>query len=177
MGIPMPTPEAAARSHIDAALQSAGWHIQDFAELNLAAGLGVAVREFPLARGHGTADYALYVAGKLAGVVEAKDEFVACYLPENRHQRKATWSEKKAPEGRWRSYGYEELLQRDKVSLDIFWLKDESLEDSANLPAPDVIAGEIVDDLRAALEQFEAIQTDLSRIGRMGARSRAGGGS
>ncbi|HEX8438991.1 HsdM family class I SAM-dependent methyltransferase [Archangium sp.] len=98
------------------------------------------------------------------------DEFVACYLPENRHQRKATWSEKKAPEGRWRSYGYEELLQRDKVSLDIFWLKDESLEDSANLPAPDVIAGEIVDDLRAALEQFEAIQTDLSRRGGTEAR-------
>ncbi len=88
---------------------------------------------------------------------------MACYQPENRHQRKATWGEKKAPEGRWRSYTYEELLQRDKVSLDIFWLKDESLEDSANLPAPEVIAGEIVDDLRAALEQFEAIQTDLSR--------------
>ncbi|HEX5749814.1 MAG TPA: type I restriction-modification enzyme R subunit C-terminal domain-containing protein [Archangium sp.] len=70
----MPTPEAAARENIDAALQSAGWHVQDFAELNLAAGLGVAVREFPLARGHGKADYALYVAGKLAGVVEAKKE-------------------------------------------------------------------------------------------------------
>ncbi len=67
----MPTPEAAARRNIDAALQSAGWYVQDFAELNLAAGLGVAVREFPLARGHGKADYALYVAGKLAGVVEA----------------------------------------------------------------------------------------------------------
>ncbi|MGE6759049.1 N-6 DNA methylase [Corallococcus interemptor] len=105
------------------------------------------------------------------------DEFVACYQPESRHQRKATWSEKKAPEGRWRSYDYEELLQRDKVSLDIFWLKDESLEDSANLPAPDVIAGEIVDDLRAALEQFEAIQTDLSRIGGVGGRSRPGGGA
>lgn len=104
------------------------------------------------------------------------DEFVACYLPENRHQRKATWSEQKTPEGRWRSYSYAELLQRDKVSLDIFWLKDESLEDSSNLPAPDVIAGEIVDDLRAALEQFEAIQTDLSRIGGTGGRSRAGGG-
>ncbi|RKH71023.1 SAM-dependent DNA methyltransferase [Corallococcus interemptor] len=104
------------------------------------------------------------------------DEFVACYQPENRHQRKATWSEKKSPEGRWRSYSYEELLQRDKVSLDIFWLKDESLEDSANLPAPDVIAGEIVDDLRAALEQFEAIQTDLSRIGGTGGHSRPGGG-
>lgn len=96
---------------------------------------------------------------------EDLDEFVACYLPENRHQRKATWSEKKAPEGRWRSYDYEELLQRDKVSLDIFWLEDESLEDSASLPAPEVIAGEIMDDLRAALEQFEAIQTDLARRG------------
>ncbi len=105
------------------------------------------------------------------------DEFVACFQPENRHQRKATWSEKKAPEGRWRAFGYEELLQRDKVSLDIFWLKDESLEDSASLPAPEVIAGEIVDDLRAALEQFEAIQTDLSRLGGTGAPLRARGGS
>jgi type I restriction enzyme M protein len=47
------------------------------------------------------------------------------------------------------------------VSLDIFWLKDESLEDSENLPAPDLIAAEIAEDLRAALEQFEEIQTDL----------------
>ncbi len=47
------------------------------------------------------------------------------------------------------------------MNLDIFWLKDESLEDSANLPAPDVIAAEIVEDLQAALEQFEAIQADL----------------
>ena len=177
----MPTPEAAARQNIDAALQSAGWHVQDYTQFNITAGLGVAVREYPLARGHGKADYALYVAGKLAGIIEAKPEgtlltgvevHVACYQPENWHQRKATWDEKKAPEGRWRSYTYEELLQRDKVSLDLFWLKDESLEDSANLPAPDVIAGEIVDDLRAALEQFEAIQTDLSRLGGTGARSR-----
>jgi type I restriction enzyme M protein len=49
------------------------------------------------------------------------------------------------------------------VSLDIFWLKDDSLEDSANLPAPDVIAAEIAEDLRAALEQFEAIQADLTK--------------
>jgi len=50
---------------------------------------------------------------------------------------------------------------RDKCSLDIFWLKDESLEASENLPEPDVIATEIVEDLRAALEQFEAVETDL----------------
>lgn len=82
------------------------------------------------------------------------------YNPENRHQRKATWSEKK-PDGRWRSYDYDELVSRDKASLDIFWLKDESLEASDNLPDPDVIAQEIVDDLEAALEQFREIVGDL----------------
>jgi type I restriction enzyme M protein len=90
------------------------------------------------------------------------DEFVACYNPENRHQRTATWSEAH-PNGRWRSYSYEELVARDKCNLDVFWLKDESLEDSENLPDPDVIAAEIVEDLRAALEQFAEIQADLSR--------------
>ncbi len=93
---------------------------------------------------------------------EDLDEFVACYKPGSRHERKATWTEKKA-EGRWRAFSYDEIIQRDKVSLDIFWLRDESLEDSANLPAPEVIAREIVDDLRTALEQFEAIEADLGR--------------
>src|SRR5262245_37822056 len=88
------------------------------------------------------------------------DEFVACFHPENRHERKATWTEKN-PTGRWRTFSYEELLQRDKVSLDIFWLKDESLEASVNLPDPDVIAADIAEDLRTALEQFEAISEDL----------------
>jgi type I restriction enzyme M protein len=90
------------------------------------------------------------------------DEFVACYHPANRHDRTAIWSEA-TPEGRWRSYPYEELVQRDKCSLDIFWLRDDSLEDSDNLPPPDVIAAEIVEDLRAALEQFAEIQADLAR--------------
>ncbi len=92
---------------------------------------------------------------------EDLDEFIKCYNPENRHQRKATWSEKK-PDGRWRSYTYDELISRDKASLDIFWLKDESLEASDNLPDPDVIAQEIVEDLEAALEQFREITSDLS---------------
>jgi type I restriction enzyme M protein len=61
-----------------------------------------------------------------------------------------------------RSYAYDELLQRDKVSLDIFWLKDDRLEDSAGLDDPDVIAAEIVEDLRAALAEFELIQEDLT---------------
>jgi type I restriction enzyme M protein len=51
--------------------------------------------------------------------------------------------------------------RRDKLNLDIFWLKDESLEDSANLPDPDVIAQEIVEDLQAALAQFAEIANDL----------------
>jgi len=88
------------------------------------------------------------------------DEFVACYNPKNRHERKATWSERK-PEGRWHAYGYDELVARDKASLDIFWLKDESLEDSENLPPPEVIAQEMIEDLEAALEQLRAIAGDL----------------
>ncbi len=83
------------------------------------------------------------------------DEFVACYNPENRHERKES--------ERFRAFTYDDLLKRDKVSLDIFWLKDDSLEDSANLPDPDVIAIEIAEDLQAALDQFATIAGDLKR--------------
>jgi type I restriction enzyme M protein len=89
------------------------------------------------------------------------DEFVKDYNPENRHKRKATWSEE-SPAGRWRDFSYDELIQRDKCSLDIFWLRDESLETSDNLPDPDVIAAAIIEDLQAALEQFAAINADLA---------------
>ncbi|WP_447979250.1 type I restriction-modification system subunit M [Candidatus Nitrospira bockiana] len=92
---------------------------------------------------------------------EDLDEFVKCYNPANRHERRQTWSEKK-PDGRWRAYDYDDLVARDKASLDIFWLKDESLEASDNLPDPDVIAQEIIDDLEAALEQFRLIANDLN---------------
>jgi type I restriction enzyme M protein len=223
--------------------------------MNLYAGRGVAVREFPLAKGYGFTDYLLFVDGKPVGVLEAKpaghtlsgvhvpdnvlfeggagetvrrkllhecdvhtllrlptglfyaqgvkanvlffdrkpgaekpwtqavwvydlrthkhftlktnrltradlDEFVECYRPADRHRRVPTWSEPE-PEGRWRQYSYEEIVARDKVSLDLFWLRDESLEDSANLPEPHVLAQEIADDLRAALEQIEDVLGDL----------------
>ena len=91
---------------------------------------------------------------------EDLDEFVVLYNPKNRHDRKATWSAE-APEGRWRVYEYDELVARDKASLDIFWLRDDSLADADNLPPPDVIAQEIVEDLEAALEQFRLIAGDL----------------
>ena len=89
------------------------------------------------------------------------DEFVECFQPANRHERKATWTPKRSPDGRWRSFEYDELIKRDKVNLDIFWLRDESLEDSDNLPPPDEIAAEIVEDLQAALDQFAEITADL----------------
>lgn len=93
------------------------------------------------------------------------DEFVACYKPGERHKRKATWDAEKNPDGRWRSFDYDDLLKRDKVSLDTFWLRDQSLEDSDDLPKPDVLAGEIADDLEAALEQFTAIASKLKAKG------------
>ena len=92
------------------------------------------------------------------------DEFVSLYHPANRHQRQATWSTEN-PDGRWRMYEVDELVARDKASLDIFWLRDDSLADSDNLPPPEVIAQEIVDDLEAALEQFRLIAADLGHNG------------
>jgi len=81
------------------------------------------------------------------------DDFVACYNPKNRHNRKES--------ERFKVFAYADLLKRDKVNLDIFWLKDDALEDSANLPAPEIIAAEITEDLEAALEQFATIAEDL----------------
>ncbi len=80
-------------------------------------------------------------------------DFIQCYNPKNRFKRKET--------DHFKSFSYDELMQRDKVSLDIFWLKDESLEDSENLPSPDMIAAEIVENLESALGQFSGIYENL----------------
>jgi len=82
-------------------------------------------------------------------------DFIKCYNPDNRFERKES--------GRFRVFTYNEIMQRDKVSLDIFWLKDDSLEDSANLPDPDIIAKDIAENLEDALEQFRTIQEDLAQ--------------
>ena len=89
------------------------------------------------------------------------DEFIACYKPGHIHEREATWSETN-PVGRWRVYNYTDLLNRDKLSLDLFWITDDSLTDMDSLPAPDVIAAEIADDLEAALAQFSKIAERLA---------------
>ena len=81
----------------------------------------------------------------------------------SRHERTPTWSEATL-NGRWRAYTYDEIIARDKASLDIFWLKDESLEDSDNLPAPGVILRDIVEDLEVALEQLKLIAEDVGEV-------------
>jgi type I restriction enzyme M protein len=81
-------------------------------------------------------------------------DFIKCYNPQNRHNRKET--------ERFHTYTYDQLMQRDKANLDIFWLKDESLEDTANLPPPHIIATEITENLQNALEQFNSITEELN---------------
>ena len=105
------------------------------------------------------------------------DDFVACYfgnvgrdtlprVPNEKaaQQRRPTGNRHERKESeRFKSFTYDDLLKRDKVNLDIFWLKDDALEESANLPAPEIIAQEITDDLEAALEQFSTITEDLKK--------------
>ena len=76
------------------------------------------------------------------------DDFVECY-------------KKREETERFRRFSYEELIERDKLNLDIFWLKDDSLEDIDSLPEPDVLAQEIVDNLEAALEHFRGVSEEL----------------
>jgi len=91
---------------------------------------------------------------------EDLEDFVACYRPGERHRRTETWSEDN-PEGRWRRYTYDEIVARDKTSLDLFWLKDTSLSDLDNLPEPDELAEEIAENLEAALVSFREIAAGL----------------
>ena len=88
------------------------------------------------------------------------EDFIACYNPRSRHERKETWSDDN-PDGRWRRFDVAELLKRDKTSLDIFWVKDKSLADLDNLPSPDVLADEIIENLQGALESFSELRAAL----------------
>jgi type I restriction enzyme M protein len=92
---------------------------------------------------------------------EDLQEFIACYNPLNRHVRKESWDEVTNPEGRWRQFSYAQIIARDKTSLDIFWLKDKSLADLDNLPEPDELALEIIDNLEAGLNSFREIAARL----------------
>ncbi|NLN43064.1 MAG: SAM-dependent DNA methyltransferase, partial [Methanosarcina sp.] len=91
-------------------------------------------------------------------------DFIKCYNPENRHNRKETWSEE-SPDGRFRKFSYEEIVARDKTNLDIFWLKDQSLVDLENLPDPDILANEIIENMEASLESFKEIMATINGNG------------
>ena len=88
------------------------------------------------------------------------DDFIACYNPQNRYERKETWSEEN-PDGRWRKFSADDIVKRDKKSLDIFWIKDKSLADLDNLPSPDVLADDIIENLQSALESFQELKKQL----------------
>jgi type I restriction enzyme M protein len=81
-------------------------------------------------------------------------DFIKCYNPKNRFKRKETEQFKK--------FTYDELVARDKTNLDIFWLKDESLADTENLPDPDILASEIIENIEAGLENFREIMNQLN---------------
>ena len=81
------------------------------------------------------------------------DEFVDAYKPGNRGKRKES--------ERFKAFAYEEIIARDKANLDLIWLKDDSLEDAADLPAPEILAREIMEELQVAIGEFTAIVAAL----------------
>ena len=90
-------------------------------------------------------------------------DFIQCYNPHNRHEREETWSKDKNPEGRWRKYSLKEILSRDKTSLDIFWLKDNDTMGLDELPDPEILAAQIVENLQAALQSFQDVEDSLGK--------------
>ena len=98
---------------------------------------------------------------KLQMKKEHLEEFITLYQSANRAKRKETWSEE-TPDGRWRKYAYEEIMARDKTSLDIFWLKDQSLTDLDNLPDPDILANEIIENLESGVSSFREIMDTIN---------------
>ena len=93
--------------------------------------------------------------------LEDLKDFIDCYNPENIQKRKETWHPEKNPEGRWRRFLYEDILARDKTSLDISWIKDKTLTDLDNLPDPDILANDIIENLEAGIESFKEIYSTL----------------
>jgi type I restriction enzyme M protein len=77
------------------------------------------------------------------------EEFVLAFSATHRASR--------VESDRFKSFTYDELIARDKTNLDILWLKDDSIVDAADLPAPEVIAEEILESLQSAAEQIEQV--------------------
>ena len=177
------TPEEKAREQIDAMLAASGWVVQDYKAFNPAAAQGIALREVPLKSGR--CDYLLLVERRAVGVMEAKRQgtTLSSVAEQSAHYAKnlPDFIQAIAPGSLpflYESTGVETFFrdERDPAprsrrvfsfhrpeNLDIFWLKDDALEESANLPAPEIIAADITADLEAAMEQFATIAEDLKK--------------
>lgn len=90
------------------------------------------------------------------------EEFIELYNGNNIYKRKETYNEETNPDGRWRKYDYKDIIARDKTSLDIFWLKDKSLTDLDNLPDPDILAAEIIENIESGLNSFKEIMETIN---------------
>lgn len=90
-------------------------------------------------------------------------DFITLYNSENRHKRIETYNAETNPDGRWRKFTYDKIVARGKTSLDITWLKDKSLADLENLPDPDTLAEDIIENLEAGLESFRTILVTLEK--------------
>ncbi|MDB4377922.1 type I restriction endonuclease [Akkermansiaceae bacterium] len=174
-------PEQLARDTIDAQLRSSGWAIQNKGDWNHHEGPSQAVREFQTDTG--PADYVLFVNRQPVGIIEAKREDLGQNITtvEEQSTRYATaklkrkplrledlrgfidsYSAKKRSESeRWKKFTFNELIARDKTSLDLFWLKNDSLADLDNLPEPEIIAEEIIENIEAGLASFRAVAASL----------------
>ena len=170
------TPEEQARVNIDKLLEQSGWLVQDYKHLNLGASLGIAVREFPTLKG--PADYMLFIKRKAVGVLEVKSEGVTLRGVTEQSERYLRNFPDDIPHITPLRFAYEsigvetifrdrldinKIIKRDNTNLDIFWLKDESVEDSANLPEPKVLIEDILENLEYVKSEFEEIYEELNK--------------
>ena len=93
--------------------------------------------------------------------LEHLQDFITCYNADNIHERVETYDPETNPTGRWRKYSIDDIKKRDKTSLDITWLKDDSLTDLDNLPDPEDLASDIIDNIEAGLASFRAVLDEL----------------
>lgn len=139
------TPEEKARRDIDRRLDQCGWLVQDRSEVNISAGPGVAIREFPMITGE--ADYFLYAGGKAIGGVETKPQGHTLAGVESQSVQYAA----ALPTG----------VPTHRLPLPFCYESTGAVTQVMNLLETDVLAQEIADDLLAAMEQFAAIANEL----------------
>ncbi len=192
------TPEARARVEIDGMLSAAGWSVQHAGRANLSASRGVAIREFILTPGHGRADYLLFVDGRAVGVIEAKQEGATltgvawqtakyvdglpgdlptavegalpfAYQSTGAETRFTNTLDPEAKSRQVFSFHRPETFARWIGELHAHPLAPTLRHRLRQLPSPDVIAQEIVEELEAALSEFAAVAGSLRD-------ARAGGG-